>query len=427
MFFLLIFSFSSAFAQYYRTDDMVFKMAVYGASDEIFIWWGHAALIVEHTRWNYSWVFDWGIFTYPSDNFLKEFINDNVQYKCESGSLYFGSYIDEDRDITVYTLNLDRDAKEAIFAYAENNVLEENCYYDYHEFKENCSTRIRDILNLGTGGQLKAAFDSIPGRMSLRQHVQRYTWFRPASNWFAGFLMGQDLDRQITPWDEMFIPIEIARNIVDFSYIDSTGTERRLVSSVEVINSSKTRPPIINEALVIWPFTLGLGLLISALFFYVTHLSKKYPRTGRIFLSISQALLGLFLGASGCVLFLGLFLMNNDYIQQNINILFINPLLLLTVPLGIMSAINKPSRILPIRGAISPERCLRFIWTGVFILCGISMLAWILPFFNQQNQSVVFMITPVAFSLSLVPELVLKLSNTLKKTNFKGVDINYQI
>jgi hypothetical protein len=415
MFILLFFSFSSTFAQeyerWYRTDEMVFKMAVYGPSDEIFIWWGHAALIMENTRWNYSWVFDWGIFTYPSDNFLKEFINDQVQYRCESGFFNAGFYIDEDRDIMVYTLDLDRDAKEAMLSYAENNVMPENCYYDYHEFRDNCSTRIRDILDLGIGGQLKAAFDNIPGRLSLRQHVQRYTWFRPASNWFAGFLMGQDLDRQITQWDEMFIPVEIARNIVDFSYIDNAGAERRLVSSVEVIYSSKTRPPILNEPLVIWPFTLGLGLLIAALFLYVRNISKKYTRTGRIFLGISHALLGLLLGGSGCVLFLGLFLMNNDYIQQNINILFINPLLLIIVPLGIMSAINKPSRILPVRGAISPERCLRIIWTGIFILCGISMLAWTLPFFYQQNQSVVFMIFPVAFSLSLVPELLLKLGH----------------
>ncbi|MDR1443299.1 MAG: hypothetical protein LBI94_00290, partial [Treponema sp.] len=31
-------------------DDLVLKVVVYGPSDEIFIWWGHAALIVENTR-----------------------------------------------------------------------------------------------------------------------------------------------------------------------------------------------------------------------------------------------------------------------------------------------------------------------------------------------------------------------------------------
>jgi hypothetical protein len=376
---------------------------------------------VENTRWNYSRVFDWGIFTYPSDNFLKEFIDNNVQYKCETSFLWLDTYIEEDRDITIYTLNLDRDAKELILTYAENNVLEENCYYDYHEFKENCSTRIRDILDMGTGGQLKAAFDSIPARMSRRQHVQRYTWFRPASNWFAGFLMGQDLDQQITPWDEMFLPIEIARNIVDFTYFDSAGTERRLVTAVEVIYSSKTRPPILNEPLVIWPVTLCIGLLIAALFLYLKNLGKTYPRTARIILSLSQVLLGLFLGGSGCVLFLGLFFMSNDYIQQNINILFVNPLFLIIVPIGVMAAINKPSRIIPAFSlgsekidSISPEKCLRIIWTLVFLACVISALSWILPFFNQQNQSVLFMMLPVAFSLSLVPDMLHKIAFRLR-------------
>ena len=210
--FFLIFAivFSSAYGQdnAERTpfDDLVFKIAVIGPSDEIFIWWGHAALIVENTRWNFSRVFDWGIFTYPSDSFLKDFIRQQVHYKCASGGLYLDEYIDEDRDITVYTLNLDSSAKKIILDYAENNILPENCYYDYHEFRDNCATRIRDIIDMGTGGQLKAAFGSVPGRFSVRQHIRRYTWFRPVSDWFLGFMMGQDLDEKITPGMKCFCP-----------------------------------------------------------------------------------------------------------------------------------------------------------------------------------------------------------------------------
>jgi hypothetical protein len=403
LFLILALVCSSVYGQDFdETDNLLFKIAVYGPSDEIFIWWGHAALIVENIRWNYSRVYDWGIFSYPSDNFLKDFLREEVRYKSIVGPIDMDEYIEEDRDITVYTLNLDRNAKKIILAYAENDVLPDNCFYDYHEFRDNCSTRIRDIIDMGTEGQFKTALDANPGRFSIRQHIRRYTWNRPFSDWFLCFLMGQNLDEKSTPWDEMFLPVEVARNIVDFAYTDNNGIERQLVSSVEIIYSSKKRQPILNEPLTTWPLALAVGIIVAALLFSVKVLGRKFPRSGRILLGVSQSLLGLFLGGSGCVLVFG-YLMNNDYIQQNANILFVNPLLLALVPLGILYATmnqkNEARRLFI-------ERCLFILWTYVFIAGGITVLMRILPFFYQQNQSVQGLILPVAFALSNFPEWI---------------------
>jgi hypothetical protein len=380
-------------------DTLVFKIVVYGPSDGIFIWWGHAALIVEYTRWNFSRVFDWGVFTYPSydtpdENFLKDFLREEVQYKCTGSIVNMEMYIEEDRDITVYTLNLDRNAKKIILVYAEDIIMPDKCFYDYHEFRDNCSTRIRDIIDMGTEGQFKAVFGASPGRFSIRQHVRRFTWDKPFSDWFLDFLVGQNLDGKTTCWDEMFLPVEVARNIVDFTYTDSSGVECKLVSSVQIVNSSKKRQPILNEPIATWPFVLAVGLLAAALLFFVILLGKKFPRSGRVILGSLQSLLGLFFGFSGCVLVFG-FLMNNDYIQQNANILFINPLLLAMVPLGILYAANVKFPF--------TEKCLRIIWTYMFIACTLTVLLRLLPFFYQQNQSAQAVILPIAFVLSYIP------------------------
>jgi hypothetical protein len=402
---ILIFVLGNIYAQddpkRYPEDYLLFKIAVIGPSDQIFIWWGHAALIVEYTQWNFSRVYDWGIFTYPSDSFLKDFIGEKIRYKCTWDVLDLKPYLNEDRDIIVYTLNLDREAKQTILAYADNNVLPDNCYYDYNEFSENCATRIRDIIDMGTGGRLKAAFLKAPGRFSIRQHVRRYTWLRPFSDWFLGFMMGQNFDEKITVWEEMFLPVEIARNIIDFTYTDDSGVERKLVTSAEVINASKNRPPILNEPLTTWPFALTVGLIAAALLFFIKKLGKTQPRAARILLGSGQGLLGLLFGGSGCVLVFGMFFMSNDYFRQNINLLFVNPLLLLITPLGMMVALDKSSRL-------NPERCLRIIWTCVFIACGFTVLLRALPFFFQQNQSVQGIILPVAFVLGYVPEKAYK-------------------
>jgi hypothetical protein len=376
-------------------DDLVFKVAVYGPSDDIFIWWGHAALIVENTRWNYSRVFDWGIFSYPSENFLWDFLHDRISYKCTVEPLNLQMYIDEDRDITIYTLDLEAEKKERILEYAETNVLPENCYYDYHEFRDNCSTRIRDIIDIGTGGQLKSWALNTSGRFTTRQHIRRFTWFRPFSDWVLDFLMGRDRDAPASLWDEMFLPVEVGRSMVDFIYIDSAGAERRLVKSVELMNASKQRPPVLNGPLRRWPGDLLLGLLPAALAEGLRRLRKIRPRAGRILWGIYHSALGLVLGAGGCVLVFAWFFMKNDYIQQNINLLFINPLALATAPLGILTAAGGAEKL-------RPERGLQILWTCTAAAGILTQLLRILSVFPQQNQSMAAVILPTAVLLSCI-------------------------
>ena len=251
---------------------------------------------------------------------------------------------------------------------------------------------------MGIGGQLKAAFSEAPGRYSYRQHILRYTWFRPLPDWILGFLMGQNLDEKITPWEEMFLPVEIGRYITDFTYKDDSGVERKLVNSVQVIYSSKNRQPVLTEPLRTWPFALTIGLIAMALLLLVKTLGKKYLRTCRIILGLSQIFLGLILGGASCVLAFG-FTMNNDYFQQNTNILFVNPLYIALVPLGVLSIFNKQFRI-------SPRKMLRIFWTYVFIAGNITVLIRVLPFFYQQNQSVQGLILPIAFALSGLPKKI---------------------
>jgi hypothetical protein len=377
------------------TDDLVFKIAIFGPSDKIFIWWGHAALIVENTRWNFSRVFDWGIFSYPSDDFLWDFLHDRVRYKCTSGPLDLDKYIEEDRDIVIYTLDLEASKKEAILNYAENKVLPENCYYDYHEFRNNCSTGIRDVIDIGTGGQLKAWAEDAPGRFSLRQHIRRFTGLRPGPDWLLDFLMGQDLDEPVSVWREMFLPAEIARHITGFQYTGDSGAQRKLVSHAEFYNASKSRLPVLPAPLTLWPYHLALGVLVAAFLMFADSLRGKWPGAG-ILWNLSQSVIGLFLGAAGCILVFGLFFLNNDYVQQNINILFVNPLLLAAVPLGVLAA-NRCQHIMI-------EKYIRTLWTYVFIAGLVTILIKALPMFGQQNQPVQALVLPIAFALSYVPQ-----------------------
>ncbi|MDR2478760.1 MAG: DUF4105 domain-containing protein, partial [Treponema sp.] len=159
-------------------DKLIFKAAVFGPSDEIFIWWGHAALIIDDPDGS-ARIFDWGIFSYPGDSFPKAFALNQIRYKSGVSQARWDieNYIKEDRDIILYTLDIEAAQKEAVLRYAENNVQPENCWYIYHQFKDNCSTRIRNLVDIGTGGQFQKTYNAAAGRFTLREHMRRFSWY----------------------------------------------------------------------------------------------------------------------------------------------------------------------------------------------------------------------------------------------------------
>jgi hypothetical protein len=386
-------------------EELRFKAAVFGPSDEIFIWWGHAALIVENTAIGYARIFDWGIFSYPSDSFLKDFALNRVRYKCAVSSAQWDidNYTKEDRDIVLYTLDLDSSQKKVILDYAENNVLPENCWYIYHQFNDNCSTRIRDLIDLGTGGEFKSFFEARPGRFTLREHMRRFSWYSPFYDWFLGFLLGRDIDRKVSMWDEMFLPVELGRNITGFSYIDESGNRRALVSGVEVVNRTKNRRAVLDAPRAQWPRTLAAGLTAAVLAAMIIPLRKKRPRAGRLLRGLSQSLLGLASGGMGTLLFFASRAAERDYMRHNSNLLFVNPLLLAAIPLGICAALNK-TIVIGGKKVLDAERGLWFMWLYVCAAGFAAGLANLIPRLRQDNLPTLVLLLPSAL-VFVLPEL----------------------
>jgi heme/copper-type cytochrome/quinol oxidase subunit 4 len=407
LFLLFVIAVSSAFSA--PGDNLTLKIAVIGPGDQLYFWWGHIALIVEDSSDDTSYLYDYGLFSFDNDNFFYNFAFGRLLYSCgvSRSERNFGLYKRTNRDITVYTLDLPPDVKIKIRDFAMNNVLPENRDYYYHHFRDNCSTRIRDIIDLATDGQLKEEFDNINGGFTLRNHVRRHTWFSPIVDWFLNFLMGQSIDEQITIWADMFLPAEVGKRIENFWYTDANGNKRKLVSSVEILNKSKNRPAVLEKPRKQWPRELALSLVLSAIFCFFFFLQAKNKKVGRVLSGISMSLCGLFFGLVGLLLYFMALFTNHDYTYHNMNMLFCTPLLLVAVPFGISYAATKNEKKQKIYGEL-----LRLIWLlsvlGVFI----SMLIKLLPTFYQDNLTDQMLILPIALTFALQPN---GLKETLEK------------
>jgi hypothetical protein len=381
---------------------LVLKLAVIGPGDELYFWWGHIGLIVEDAVAKDARFYDWGIFSFENENFFANFAFGRLLYSCGSSSLNrnINYYIENNRDITLYTLDLPADKKEEVRSFAEWNVWPENRDYYYHHFRDNCSTRIRDILDMATSGAFKARYGDAPGRYTLRQHVRRHTWFNPFFDWVLNFWMGRSIDRPITVWDEMFLPAEVGARVLDFSYTGDDGVERRLVSRVEQVNTAAGRPPVLEVPRKQWPRELVLGCVIAVFMAVLLFFKGRENRTADTIWAAGQGVLGLFLGAAGLILFFMAFFTNHDYTYGNINLVYINPLLMAAAPLGgLYLASSWPQEKRKWGLAI------KILWSYVLVSGFVVMALRLVPPLYQMNLVTLALVMPGAAVLSLLPDI----------------------
>jgi hypothetical protein len=388
--FLLLFLIVASFSAQERGDDLTIRLAVMGPGDELYLWWGHIALIIDDTVTGQSRFYDWGVFSFDQEDFFINFARGLCLYSAVSSpterNLAF--YRATNRDITIYTLDLDGPQKSAIRSFVENNVRPENRDYLYHHFRDNCATRIRDIIDMGTGGQFKARFGDAPGRYTLRQHVRRHTWFNPFFDWILNFWMSGHIDKPIRVWDEMFLPSEIGLAMEDFSYVDSQGITRSLVTAKVRDNAAVGRPGVLDVPRRQWPRELVAGLALAAVLVWLGHGARNTRR--RVYFLL-QGALGLFFGAAGSLLFFLTFFTNHDYTWHNANVTFVNPLLLAAVPLSIIvvaARTKKPKK------AKKAEQALGWLWVYVFVTALGCWGVHALPGVQQQNFVTLALLLP---------------------------------
>jgi hypothetical protein len=399
-FFIILFTLACGNVLFAQGENLTIKVAVIGPGDELYFWWGHIALIIDDSSTGRSYFYDYGIFSFNTENFFYNFAFGRLRYSCGVSISEFNInyYKLTNRDIVIYTLDLPPETRVKVRDFAAINVLPENRYYDYHHFRDNCSTRIRDIIDLATGGQFKKQYGQETGRFTLRQQVRRHTWFSPAADWFLNFLMGQVIDTPITVWDDMFLPSEVGKRIEDFRYTDSGGESRKLVSSIEVLNRAQGRHKVLDIPRKQWPRELAFSFVLSAIFGFFFFMQAKKIRAGRILAGLSMSLTGLFFGIAGLLLYFMSLFTNHDYTFQNANMLFCSPILLAGVPFGIGYAFTKNTGKFFIYGVLS-----RLLWLLTALGIFLSMAIKLLPAFYQQNLTDQMLMLPISLLFAFQP------------------------
>ena len=273
-------------------------------------------------------------------------------------------------------------ARRELQEFLEWNERPENRFYHYDYYRDNCSTRVRDALDHALGGRIRDYAAPTPTGKSYRFHTQRLTANDPII--YTGLLLalGHPVDREISAWEEMFLPLALRDHLRKVTVAGQEGTEVPLVRSERTLFESTAAPPPDRP-----PFWLPIYLAIGIAFGLTTFVAAVGGRESRsarrsfVVLSVSWALLA---GILGLVL-LGLWTMtDHTAAYYNENVLQANPLALALVWL------------LPRAARRSPRDRHGLIVAGIVAAVSLAGLVLkLLPSFYQVNGEIIALALPI--------------------------------
>jgi hypothetical protein len=222
--------------------------------------------------------------------------------------------------------------------------------------------------------------------------------------------MGQDIDKPATEKENMFLPSEVGLVLNTFYYKDSEGRDVKLISKEDDVYIDHRKNHPLEKPPLPWSNELIFALVLCAIIFGLKYFSAK-KKAGVIMFGMFQSLFGLFFGIAGSLVFFMSFFSDHDYSFHNMNVIFVNPILLCAVPLGIMFAFGKNKT-----KHVFYEKFLKVLWTYVFFSGILVIVLKLLPMFFQKNQDTLALVLPPVFALSVLPEILLRI---LRKQKLK--------
>ncbi len=365
------------------------SVLTFGPGDLVFERFGHNALRIVDPASGSDLAYNWGMFSFDQPNFLGRFLSGDTQYWVEAfpSQPLIDFYIRADREAVEQVLELTPTEAAELKAFVEHNVRGDNKYYRYQYFLDNCSTRVRDALNLVMGGSLERRFAPITTTWSFRDESIRLTGPTYYSQLGIELALGPSADAPLSAWQAMFVPMRLRDYLREVTVPAPNGGTRPLVAQETVLHTPTGRPaePEARRGL-----TLGaLGPVLGAWMLMLVPTSAEARRKRRL---PAAVMLALFYGVTGLLgsVLLGMWLFSaHTCWYHNLTLLLCSPLALLAAVLGT-------------RALWRGERS-RFALLSVGAAATMALLALVVsPFVTQRLAGPLLVLLPGHLGLALV-------------------------
>jgi hypothetical protein len=349
-----------------------------GQGDMVWEAYGHNAIGIRDNRTGRDVVFNWGLFAFE-EGFIGKFLRGELLYWMggQDAASTLADYRQSNRTVEIQELNLSPPQRIALRDFIQFNLREENKYYKYDYFRDNCSTRVRDLLNGIIGGALKMATDSLMTGTSYRWHALRLMAEDRLAVVGIDIGLGRPTDREISAWEEMFIPMKVRDRVRELRVPDETGALVPFVVSEKTLYLAQRTPERTSPPLIVIP----LGLIGLALGGGLFLLWRRRSRAA-VPLAIGTAVV---LTIFGLVLLFLRFMTPHLAAYQNTNVFTYNPLWL-----TVLVALPIASRV------ASARRVVFWLATIIGALTAFGVIAPFLPGLRQGSFAVIALVAPAA-------------------------------
>lgn len=116
--------------------------------EELYASFGHSALRVIDSNAVTDIIYNYGTFNFDDPDFYSKFVRGKLFYalSIERPEDFLYSYRAENRSVTEQVLDIAQPEALAIKHFLAENIKEEKRWYKYDFVRDNCTTRLRDIL-----------------------------------------------------------------------------------------------------------------------------------------------------------------------------------------------------------------------------------------------------------------------------------------
>lgn len=318
----------------------LFVVTVGPGQDENFSVFGHSALIVEDRLTGDETMYNYGTRPVNSTETAVKVAFGAADFMLSGNNVdkSFKLYREVDREIRVQRLNLTPEQRLEVAQQVGHDMEPGNRTYSYDYFRDNCSTKLRDILDDVLGGQLRNQTEETVDE-TYRSTFRSYLTGSLVEDFLVSMMVNAEFDEPLTRWQTMYLPDGLERELEQTEVEGANGTTRSLVAqSFTVYESDHTVP---DEPETRWPVTLVLGLVAGGALLALGLAARGRPRVRKA-LHGTSSLAALLLGAAGLLVLGGWLFTGHGTFAWNENLLVASPIAIAAVPYGIRELWGTP-------------------------------------------------------------------------------------
>lgn len=292
-----------------------FSIITCGSGDELYSSFGHSAFRLKDPVYGYDVVYNYGVFDFHTPNFYVKFAQGKLPYQLGRTSFkkFIRVYQYEKRWVKEQILNLTPEQNRTLLAYLENNYKEENRFYKYDFFFNNCATKKRDIIKENFGDTILFNENHLTEEKTFRDLIHDNIDSNSWSSFGIDIALGAVIDKIASPKDYQFLPEYVFK-----AFDNATFNGKPIVKETKLIleapenttSSSKLFSPYVV-------FTLILLIVLT-----ITFIDYKHKKRTRWL----DAVLMLATGLAGILITLLWFATDHTATATNMNILWLLPI-----------------------------------------------------------------------------------------------------